>query len=198
MLRSFTSNVEYAVWFPWRTAVEMLSTTSANQLRDLRSWESTADVSCLQFGWIWGNSTALASREQNMRRDDERVTSEQSVWRPQVAIYTCWLQTENTWSWLEVELSDVLPAINQINCTYIDLMGLEWGHGVGDINLGWKSAIGLVPSHLTGSPWPAGRGGWLCQDLYSCIFPFCCSVFLITANHSCFCLLKKKQPLTPG
>lgn len=60
----------------------------------------------------------------------------------------------------------MLPAIYQINCAYIDIMGLEWGHGVEDINLGWKSAISLVCPHLTGSPWPAGRGGRFCHDLY--------------------------------
>lgn len=54
-------------------------------------------------------------------------------------------------------------------------MGLEWGHGVGDINLGWKSAIagsvhisqGLL-GQLAGAADSYG-------DLYSCIFPFCCS-----------------------
>lgn len=73
--------------------------------------------------------------------------------------------TKNTWSWLELLPSNVLPAINQINCTYIELMGLERGHSVGDINLVWKSATNLLLSHLTGSPWPAGRGCRLRDDL---------------------------------
>lgn len=73
--------------------------------------------------------------------------------------------TKNTWSWLELLPFNVLPAINQINCTYIELMGLEQGHSVGDINLVWKSAMNLLLSHLTGSPWPAGRGCRLRDDL---------------------------------
>lgn len=73
--------------------------------------------------------------------------------------------TKNTWSWLELLPFNVLPAINQINCTYIELMGLERGHSVGDINLVWKSAMNLLLSHLTGSPWPAGRGCRLRDDL---------------------------------
>lgn len=148
-MRSFTLTVEYALWFPWRTAVRML-------------W----DARCPSATFIiWGVvSTQLMSTAHNFGLER---SAKDNVWRwprdlsgAPVAFYTCWLQTENTWSWLEVKLSDVLPAINQINCTYIDLMGLEWGHGVGDINLGWKSAIGWVRSLLTGSPWPAGRGGW--------------------------------------
>lgn len=147
-MRSFTLTGEYALWFPWRTAVRIL-------------WDVWCPSELWVHGWcerltILEFSATLTSGQQKMMCDDDRATS----LAPQVAFDTCWLQTENTWSRLEVKLSDVLPAINQINCTYIDLMGLEWGHGVGDINLGWKSAIGLVRSHLTGSPWPAGRGGW--------------------------------------
>lgn len=125
-----------------------------SNIHHLRSCEYTADVSCSQF-WTQFSAT-LTSGQLKIMCDDDRATS----LAPQVAFDTCWPQTENTWSRLQVKLSDVLPTINQINCTYIDLMGLEWGHGVGDINLGWKSAIGWVRSHLTGFPWPAGRGGW--------------------------------------
>lgn len=81
---------------------------------------------------------------------------------------------ENTWSWHEVKLSNVLLSINQINCSYIWLMGLERGHNVGDINLVWKSAIGLVLAYLTGSPWPAGRGCWS-TTIYGNVSQFCCN-----------------------
>lgn len=149
-VRSVTSNI--ALWFPSRTRVGIMLNTSANQ------------QGCDFF-----------SLKKNSKTDSNRKSFSLTLWgfvpqqllgRAGLLFTRFCLRTENTWSWLEAEFSDVLPAIYQINCTYIDIMGLEWGYGVEDINLGWKSAITLVCPHLTGSPWPAGRGDQSCHDLY--------------------------------